>query len=328
MNHVIYLIAFFSLVAASNALAQSSRGPNGAAKERARAAYARGQELYKTGKYEEAEAAYREAFVAVPNPVMLLGVAESQKKLGRASDAVATLQTYLEMRPEATNREEVERKISDIRASPATVVVASDPPGASVVVDGAGTGKVTPTEIDMTAGGHSVRLSLPGYAPFTQMLTVQSGTRHELRLALRASSQEVPLPSSGADVHEISTAPSEKENHKGANTAPWIVTGIGVLALGSGAVLGAAAIGEKSDFDKKPTKATAYRGKRLTLLADVAFGVGAAALITGVVLFLTAGGGDEKDTDLNAEGAGQAAHLRVTPALSPSCAGMATRLQF
>jgi tetratricopeptide (TPR) repeat protein len=316
MNHVIYLIAFFSLVAASNALAQSSRGPNGAAKERARAAYARGQELYKTGKYEEAEAAYREAFVAVPNPVMLLGVAESQKKLGRASDAVAT------------NREEVERKISDIRASPATVVVASDPPGASVVVDGAGTGKVTPTEIDMTAGGHSVRLSLPGYAPFTQMLTVQSGTRHELRLALRASSQEVPLPSSGADVHEISTAPSEKENHKGANTAPWIVTGIGVLALGSGAVLGAAAIGEKSDFDKKPTKATAYRGKRLTLLADVAFGVGAAALITGVVLFLTAGGGDEKDTDLNAEGAGQAAHLRVTPALSPSCAGMATRLQF
>jgi tetratricopeptide (TPR) repeat protein len=323
------LIIVFPMVAASNASAQRSSGSSEAAQNHARAAYARGQELYQEGKYEAAEAVFREAFEAVHNPLVLLRVAESQKKQGRALDAVTTLKAYLELRPEAPDREEVEQRISDMRASPATIAVASDPPGASVTIDGAGTGKVTPVEIDVTAGEHTVGLSLPGYIPFTQTLTVQYGTRHELQLALQAGPSEAPLPSSDVHLHGASYVPPEEGNLNGASVAPWVITGIGVFALGTGAMLGALAINEKSRFNKKPTHARALNGKHLTLSADVAFSVGAAFVITGMVLFLTAGDGNEEtEGDLKTAGSERAVSLRVIPSLSPSYTGIATQLQF
>jgi hypothetical protein len=237
------------------------------------------------------------------------------------------LERYLELRPDAPDREEVEKRISNMRAAPATVVVSSDPPGASVIIDGAGTGKVTPAEIEVEAGEHTVGISLEGYSRVTEKLTVDPGARRELSLTLLAGSEDDSTSSSGADSYD-GLGP-EQESRKGANLAPWIVTGAGVLVLGTGAVLGGLVLGVKSDFDKKPTKAKADKGERLALLADVAFGVGAAAVITGVVLFLTTGGDAvEKEGSPSVEGAEQGARLRVTPLLSASYAGIATQLQF
>src|SRR5687768_1159681 len=46
-------------------------------RDRAREAYARGQEAFRTGDYDGAATAFREAYDAVPNPVVLLGLAEA-----------------------------------------------------------------------------------------------------------------------------------------------------------------------------------------------------------------------------------------------------------
>jgi len=247
-------VTILSLTTASVAIAQSSRSqPTSATKKQARAAYTRAQELYQAGKYEEAESYFNKAFEAVPNPVVLLSIAETQKKLDRAPEAVATLETYLELRPDAPNREEIEQKIKDLRALPAKIDVASDPPGAEILVDGAGVGKVTPALLEVSAGDHTISLSLPGKSPARQVVSVQFGTRHELQLALQSEPTE-PIPTKSEDFMTPPESTPEAVTDNGTNLTPWIVTGVGVVAIGTGAVLGVMALGDKSDFDKNPTK--------------------------------------------------------------------------
>jgi tetratricopeptide (TPR) repeat protein len=324
------IIAIISFVSASSAFAQSSRSqPSGATKKRARAAYALGQDLYKEGKYEEAEAAFNKAFDAVANPVVLLSIAETQKKLDRAPEAVATFQKYLELRPDASNREEVEQKISELKNLPAKVFVDSDPPGAEIIVDGTGTGKVTPAQLEVSAGEHTLGLSMVGKSPIRQFLTVQYGTRHELKLSLQAESPGALLPVTDSAPATEPQTPEDEKGDSHLNVAALVVTGVGVLAIGTGAILGVMALGDKSEFDKNPTKKTADRGERLALFADVAFGVGAAAVITGVVLWITQDTGKgEGPAETDESAISQAPRVQLVPALSSTYAGIETRLQF
>lgn len=323
------LAAVFSFFVVSSVLAQASRGqPTSEAKKIARTAYAQGQELYKAGKYEEAEEAFHKAFDAVPNPTVLLSIAETQKKLNRAPDAVTTLETYLELRTDAPNRDEIEKKIAELRNSPGKLSIASDPPGAEILIDGLGTGKTTPAEIEVPAGEHTVGLSHPGKSPVRQSIAVQFGTRQEIQLALRDEPAIASVSPKTADFIGDIEHSDEPKFGKSFNYAAWIVTGVGVLAVGTGTVLGVMALGDKNEFDKNPTKKTADRGERLALFADVAFGVGAAAIVTGVVLWLTQDSGNGEQKAASASIFSQKASLSVTPVISPSYSGIATRLQL
>ncbi|MEM9191378.1 MAG: hypothetical protein AAGF12_19560, partial [Myxococcota bacterium] len=58
------------VVPATTALAQTDEE-----RARARDSYARGQELFRAGEYDEAEAAFNDAYDAIPNPIVLLGIA-------------------------------------------------------------------------------------------------------------------------------------------------------------------------------------------------------------------------------------------------------------
>src|SRR5262245_23957868 len=64
-------------------------GPSADPKERARTAYARGQSAFSAGDYATAKDAFQQAFEAVPNPIVLLSVAESASKLGKLDEAIA-----------------------------------------------------------------------------------------------------------------------------------------------------------------------------------------------------------------------------------------------
>jgi hypothetical protein len=314
-------------VAVAQTRAQASDNATSAAKKRARAAYARGQELYQAGKYEEAEVYFNRAYEAVPNPVVLLSIAETLRKLDRGPEAVSSLETYLQMRPDATNRDEIEQKIAEIRNLPAKVDITSDPPGAEILIDGVGTGKLTPSSLEIEAGEHTIGLSLAGKGPLRQVITLQFGTHRELQLALQ--DEESPsLAAKPLDFPAASEEPAPEETGiQSPGVAAWAVAGVGVAALATGAVLGTMALGEKNDFDDNPTKKTADRGERLALFADVAFGVGALAIVTGVVLWLTQPNTQESaDTahhDLRA-----AKRWTFVPAVSPNYAGVLTRLRY
>jgi len=81
---------------------------------------------------------------------------------------------------------------------------------------------------------------------------------------------------------------------------------------------------------KTPQKKTADRGERLALFADVAFGVGAAAIVTGVVLWLTQG--DDSDaqeqSDSSAARALDRTLVLVAPPVRPGDTGVETAFRF
>lgn len=78
----------------------------------------------------------------------------------------------------------------------------------------------------------------------------------------------------------------------GMRVGGWVAAGVGVAAIGTGVYFGIAAQGSADDFanstglaDKKSLRSD---GEREALMADVLYGVGGVAVITGVVLLLMA----------------------------------------
>lgn len=73
-------------------------------------------------------------------------------------------------------------------------------------------------------------------------------------------------------------------------TAGWILVGVGGATTITGGVLGGLALGKQSDFDAATAvnDKRAYRddAKTLALTSDVTIGIGAAALVAGIVLVI------------------------------------------
>jgi hypothetical protein len=308
--------------------------PTPAQRDLARDAYARGQALFAEGKYEEAQASFEQAYAAVPNPVVLRSLAECAVRLGKLNDAEGYMQRYLDARPDAPDRAEVEKELAELRATPSTLALNTKPTGSSVKLDGVDTGKTTPVELTVTPGAHKIEVALPGYLPISENVDIQIGGRHELQIALQpAPVAPPPEPVVVAPPPPPPPAPRDTD----PTAALWVTSIVGAAGLVTGTVLGFMVLAERSDYDAKPTEASADRGERLALFADVAFGVGAMALITGAVLYLTDDSSEPTPTEtptarrlrLREHAAVRAApELTVVPLAGPKGAGLTARVRY
>ncbi len=93
----------------------------------------------------------------------------------------------------------------------------------------------------------------------------------------------------------------------------WVAAGVTGASLVAGVVLGFLALDAQTDFDKRPNAATAARGERLAVYADVLFGVAAAAGLTGIVIYATEV---------------EPVRVSVAPRVSPSAAGAVLSISF
>jgi hypothetical protein len=302
--------------------------PTQAQRDTARAAYARGQGLFAQGKYEEAQAAFQEAYDVVPNAVVLISLAECSVRLGKLDDAEALLQRYLSDRPDAPDRDTVETKIAELRSTPSMIVLSTTPAGAQVALDGSDTGKLTPVELTVTPGTHKVEVKLDGYLPIAENLEIKIGGRHELQIELQKAPPPPPPPPPPPVAKITPPPPVRKDTDPTA--ALWVTSIVGAAGLVTGTVLGFMVLAERSDYDAMPTEKTADRGERLALFADVSFGVGAMALITGAVLYLT---DDSASEPAPAATPAASAKLRepsfaVAPVAGPRIAGLTARVRY
>jgi tetratricopeptide (TPR) repeat protein len=289
--------------------------PTPAAKEAARAAYERGQAAFSAGQYDQARIAFEEAFAAVPNPIVLLSVAESRTKLGQLHEAIAALQRYLELRPDAPDRADVEAKIKELGSTPAFVSVTSKPPGAQLTIDDSPTPQTAPAQLELTAGKHVLKYALPGYVSSSEALEVDPGARYELEVVLQPAPAETPPPAIVVPPTAAATRPP--------TAALWITGGIGVAGIITGSVLGVLALEAESDFESTPTEALADKGERLALFADVGFGIGIMALATTAVLLFT-----QDSVATTEDKPASSARLELIPQVSPSTASATARVRF
>ncbi len=300
-------------LASAQSASEDKAAPSAEDMAAARGEYARGQQLFRDGDYGGAEKAFQEAYRIVPNPIVLLSVAECQVRAERFTDAVLSLSRYLEDRPDAPDRAQVEAQMAKLKERPGTLVVTSEPPGATIVVDGDNTGKVTPAEVELQSGDHTIVLKAPGYADAERPTTILIGGRHELDVQLSALQVAAPEPAVDPNAGVEADADDASRTRK----AVWVAASVAGAGLVAGTVLGALALKNKRDFDDNPTEAIADKGERLALFADVGFGVAIAAGVTAIVLYVT------EDDEAASEQS-----FSVAPSVGPRAAGLVSNLRF
>jgi eukaryotic-like serine/threonine-protein kinase len=78
--------------------------------------------------------------------------------------------------------------------STALLNVNSNPPGAEIEIDGKPTGKITPNELQLPRGQHSVKVLLTGFTPASATFKVKGGEEIEFSPQLSVSLSNVPMP--------------------------------------------------------------------------------------------------------------------------------------
>jgi tetratricopeptide (TPR) repeat protein len=152
-----------------------------------------GQSLYTLGDYERARRDFAAAHALVPgrpNPRRLLGLALA--RLGRCREAIEEFDAFLRaVAPDDPRVPEVavERRRCEegLPARPGTVVVESEPTGATVRFDGGAPVGVTPWRGALPPGKHVLSLELPGHTVERRELDLEAGSTATFRLALLPS---------------------------------------------------------------------------------------------------------------------------------------------
>ncbi|HEX8951054.1 MAG TPA: PEGA domain-containing protein [Polyangia bacterium] len=135
-------------------------------------------------------------------------------------------------------------QLLEIEAKP-TLTVTSDPSGAGVSVDGQSYGRTPLTLRDLTAGAHSVTVSMPGRQPFTRNVELRAGGSHDVVATLEPEAAPVvahkepvkPAPEPLPLVTPTPTPPPLRAEHPGRTAK--IVAGV---LVGAAVVTAAVAI--------------------------------------------------------------------------------------
>lgn len=97
---------------ATNATASSAESADDAA----RRVFSSGRESYAAGRFEEAFLAFQQAYALSHRPALLFNVGQAADRLRRDREAITAFEQYVAEVPDATNRQEVEARLSVLRA--------------------------------------------------------------------------------------------------------------------------------------------------------------------------------------------------------------------
>ena len=94
-------------------------GATATAQDRAKARelYRRGTQHYRLAEYDQALAAFKDAYREVEDPSLLFNIAQCHRLMGHNDDAVRFYRTYLHELPKAPNRDEVKQLIASLEAA-------------------------------------------------------------------------------------------------------------------------------------------------------------------------------------------------------------------
>jgi hypothetical protein len=272
--------------------ADKAAAPGAASKPDLNAAkkhYADGEKKYKAGDYAGALADFKEANEIKSTPQAERYIGLSEDNLGHYQAALDWYDKFLAHVPDklASQGDDLRKRSAEIKAMPGKVHIDSTPQGATVTVDDKPQASPTPIDVDLPAGPHTLKLTAAGRLPSTKSVDVAYASTQTVSAELEP--EPAPPPPVAAAVPVAAPVPSTPPPPvEPRSKVPAIVTGgLAIAAAGVGTVFGVIALGDKSDFNKNPTTATADSGDTHALIADMAFGVALTFGVTSAVLFLT-----------------------------------------
>jgi tetratricopeptide (TPR) repeat protein len=258
------------------------------AMKRGIAAFARGDAAAALERYREAEELVPEA----NGPYRY--AAEALLKLNRYTEAIESLEKYLELRPNVSDAGDVRALIAGIKAEhlPGKVEVTSTPAAALLYVD-ASTSSVgtAPAQLTLDPGEHSLRAEAVGYANAVVKIHVVGSVTTGVAMTL------VPLP----------------RPRQGLSLTAWggVATATGSAVLVAAVIVDVAFLGPAiNDFRAAAragaSNADSLESKASTLRAVAAGGyvLGAASALTGATLLIVGGRRHASSVALGVWGAG------------------------
>ncbi len=293
----------------------------------ANALFEEGKQLNAAGHFAEACARFEASMTLVSRLGVQLNLADCYARVGKVATAWVTFgEAIARAHLMADPREAIARERQQVlvpRLPRLVVALRTSAPidGLIVIRDGSvlpssAYSLEVPVPVDL--GEHTIEVTAPGYLAWSTQITISAEGQvvtvpvPELqRVQQRPEPQRSPHPPPA-----VTGGPTTALGRRDASRVTWIVAGTGVVSVGLGSVLGLLARSELHegrqgcDSSNTCTAAAAAlieRSRRNGNLATVAFGVGAAALATGLVLYLRS----PRDGG-----------VRVAPVVAPSAVGV------
>ncbi len=277
----------------------------------AKARLRKGAELYRAGKWGEAIVEFEAAYRLKPHGAIHFNVAQCKERLSEWPGALRAYSDYLHEVPDAKDRAAVRAAIAKIErrlaaAGVQALVVYSDPPGATVTLDGRQRGK-TPFHIVLPPGTYVLSLALEGYDGARQEIALAAEASRVFDAVLRpaspppAAATRTPLPpapdlkveppraspAAGAVGAKV-PAPKPAEKRR---VYTWIAAGTAVAAAAAGGYFGVSArrdadairaLSAPNGDEARRLESSAQSSRRTANVLYVAAGAAGAA---GVTLF-------------------------------------------
>lgn len=270
-------------LAAALVLAQAGGAFGGEAADKAAAQklLQAGNQLVGDGDYVAALEKFRAAYARYPSAKILLNIGTTLRQLGRNIEAAEAYEAYLkDPKADRAKAASAERILKEINAVIARLRIEVNEPGAKVSLDG----KVLPGfqsggEIRVEAGDHTVVAEREGFPPAVQTLKLAASEQRTVSLRL-APPEKVVVAVSGPQ-----------------RTIGYVFMGVGGGGLVAGGLAGIIAITQNSAAKGHCATTTicdqkgvdlGQTAKTSALVSTVALAAGAGAMVTGVVLYLTA----------------------------------------
>lgn len=304
----------------------------------AKALFASGEKKFKANDFAGALADFEASQAAKADPATQRYIAMSHDNLQHYAEAVAAYEKFIAENPPKLKDqvEEAQKRVEAIKAMPGKVRVETTPPGASVVIDTAQTPyeKVTPVEIELPPGKHTLLIGAEGYENTTKEVDVGFASKQEVKAELVKKEPPPPPPPPVVAEQPPPPAPPPPPPPEPRSKVPAYVTGaVAIVAAGVGTGFGIKALQQSSDFEKNPTTKKADDGENNALVADMMFGIAITFGVTSAVLFLSNDSpSTAKASEPKVASASKPKKKKVTvlpaPYVSPTGGGIGTVVKF
>lgn len=163
-----------------------------------------GRQLYGQGRYREALSEFLVSNRLSPNPAPALGIARCYRFLERWDEAFNAYGEYGAHTLSPAEREKAEAEVAALLPQVARLLVATDPPGATLWLDRKNLGSfgTSPRGVAAPPGPHVVLIERPGYEPARRTVTLEKGREVAIDVVLTPKQARLELASrpNGAEV--------------------------------------------------------------------------------------------------------------------------------
>jgi hypothetical protein len=287
-----------------------------------RALFEKGVTDMEAGKFDAACPELEESLRLWRGPGTLFTLAECYSKAGLTASAVSHYETYLDLFSKMTPAEQEKQqgrdktahdRITTLKPDVPTLTLtlkAGTPSGTEVKRDGVLQGSASlGLALPIDPGAHVITVQPPGGAVSTQNVTVGKGEKKTLELTVgetgttapsTTSSTSTPSTTSSSSGSQATSEPvDESSRGNGQRIAGVVVGSVGVASLLVGAITGGVALGDKStvtqhcNIDKGTCRDQTgvdawHSAQTMGTVSSVTLGIGAAATVSGIIVFLTA----------------------------------------